>query len=238
MNITIIILGVVVLLLLYVLYVNFTSTGTSLSTATSLKITNADIAVTASPQTYRYAYGVWLYVNSWDNTAFKPIFSRPLSTTNTASQIYLYLDAKTTTLFFNVACATGYNGSDVIVTDNFPLQKWVYFTVSVDNQYIDLYLDGKLVKSIKISCMAAAPGDATTPIKLGSMNVANANVSQASDIFLAKLIRWTNPLNPQDVWNNYMAGNGGNVFSNLMSKYGLNVAFTSGGVETSKFKLF
>lgn len=238
MNWIITILGVVVIILLYVLYVNFTSTSSSLASATSLTITNPDIPVTLSPQTSRYAYGIWLYVNSWDNTAFKPIFSRPISSTNTASQVYLYLDSKTTTLFFNIACATGNNGSDIIVTDNFPLQKWVYFTVSVDNQYTDLYLDGKLVKSIKLSCMPATPGDATTAIKLGSMTVAKATVSQASDVFLAKFVRWTNPLSPQDVWNNYMAGNGGNVFSNLLSKYGVNVAITSSGVETSKFKLF
>jgi hypothetical protein len=34
-----------------------------------------------------------------------------------------------------------------MITDNFPLQKWVYIIISVDNQYVDAYLDGKLIQS-------------------------------------------------------------------------------------------
>ena len=35
------------------------------------------------------------------------------------------------------------------ITNNFPLQKWTCILVSVDNKIIDVYLDGKLVKSIE-----------------------------------------------------------------------------------------
>ena len=39
-------------------------------------------------------------------------------------------------------------------------QKWTYITVSVDNSYVDSYLDGKLVKSIKIEGLQSSHTDA------------------------------------------------------------------------------
>ena len=59
-----------------------------------------------------------------------------------------------------------------------------------------------------------------------------------SDITIAKFIRWTTPLNPQEVWNTYMKGNGGNIFSNLFSKYGVKVGITSDGITQSEFSLY
>jgi hypothetical protein len=117
MNWIIVILGIVVVILFYILYKFYYSNSNSLSKSTSLKIANPDIAVTSSPATSRYTYGIWMYVNSWDNTVTKPIFSRPVSTSNTNSQIYLYLDKTTTTLKFNVLYADSSTGTDIIVTD-------------------------------------------------------------------------------------------------------------------------
>jgi hypothetical protein len=238
MNTTVIVLGVIVVILLYILFQYYMTTRTVLSTALSLKNANPDISVSSYPMTYRYSYGVWIYVNSWDNTTVKPIFSRPISSTNSKSQIYVYLDKVTPSLRFNIENASGVATSEVIVTDNFPIQKWTYFTVSVDNQYVDLYLDGKLVKSYRISSPPMAPGDESAKIKIGGMATSSTGViTQGSDIFLASFVRWANPLSPQEVWNNYIAGNGGNIFKNLFSKYGVKVSITNQGVETTKFNI-
>ena len=35
----------------------------------------------------------------------------------------------------------------MIITDNFPLQKWVCIGLSVDSQFVDGYIDGKLIRS-------------------------------------------------------------------------------------------
>jgi hypothetical protein len=238
MNIGIIVLTVIVIILIYILYKNFVISSSTLVTRSSLKDTNNPIPVTLNPQSFRYSYGLWVYVNSWDNTVYKPIFSRPYSSSNSKSQIYLYLDKTTTTLFFNIACSSGTNGSDIIVTDNFPIQKWVYFVASVDNQFIDLYLDGKLVKSIKLSCIPETPGDANASVVLGTMQNTTSVGTVASDVTVAKFLRWNTPLNPQQVWNNYMSGNGGNLFKNMFSQYGVTVGITNNGVTQSQFSLF
>ena len=48
--------------------------------------------------------------------------------------------------------STGDTYSNTIeVVNNFPLQKWVYILISYDNNICDIYLDGKMVKSVQLS---------------------------------------------------------------------------------------
>ena len=97
------------------------------------------ISVTNNPTSSRYAYGLWIYVNSWDNNENKTIYIRD-------ENIKLYLDTDSPTLKCDITM-TDDEVQSFEITDNFPLQKWVYIIISVDNQYIDCYLDGKLVRS-------------------------------------------------------------------------------------------
>ena len=92
-------------------------------------------------------------------------------------------------------------------------QKWTYITVSVDNSYVDSYLDGKLVKSIKIEGLQSSHTDAN--VYLGG------KVITPSDIQVSNFLRWTNALTPQDVWNEFNKGNGGNWLKSAFSQYGL-----------------
>ena len=46
------------------------------------------------------------------------------------------------------------NPTVVKLTQNFPLKKWTYVTISVDNSYIDSDIDGKLIRSIKLEGFA------------------------------------------------------------------------------------
>ena len=88
------------------------------------------------PASTRYSYGIWVYVNTWSDVS-KTIFSRN-------NDILLYLDEKTPTLkvmlnpkststnadgVLNTSKLTGNSPSIINVTDNFPLQKWVFIIV-------------------------------------------------------------------------------------------------------------
>ena len=61
MNWSYIVLGVIIVILLYVLYLNYFATSkTKLSSQTSLNSTAIPgIAITDSPTSTRYAYGIW-----------------------------------------------------------------------------------------------------------------------------------------------------------------------------------
>jgi hypothetical protein len=116
---------------------------------------------------------------------------------------------------------------DITITSNFPIQKWTYIVVNVDGNFVDLYLDGKLVKSIKLLCTPTSPAKSDN-IELGT----------GFDALVADFKRWSTPLTPQDVWTNYMSGNGGNSLKKALSAYGMNVALIKDDVEQTKFALF
>lgn len=255
MNYTIIILGVVVVVLLYILYKYLLSPATSLAAQAYLKTkTPAQLKMPASSSSRNYSYNIWVCVNSWPVTSqYSTIFFRPtaaqtvdvaypgsvsattpivLSSGNPAStdpQIALFLDKTTPTLYCYIQQTTGgakYVGA-IPLTTNFPIQSWVYVSISVQGNYVDLYLQGKLVKSIQLTVTPTAPGDDTVPTLLGGSIDANVAAFQY----------YPNALTPQQVWSNYMAGNGQNSVSSLTS-YGVNVDLTSNGAVQNTYTLF
>ena len=206
MNLIIIVLSVSVIFLLFILLKYFSNNSTKLVKQSSLLTSNAVIPVTLNPSATRYAFGIWVYVKSWNNN-IKTIFEFP-------GKIKIYLDASTPTLSVSINTTVG-NPTVVKLTQNFPLQKWTYVTVSVDNSYIDSYIDGKLVKSIKLEGLQDGYTEAN--IYLGG------KVNNPSDIQISNFLRWSNALTPQDVWNEFIKGNGSNWMKSMFSQYGLDL---------------
>ena len=221
MNYTIVILGVIVVILIYILYRYFSTSSSTLKTKADLNKVQPPIPIT-NATSVRYAYGVWVYVNSFTGGKYKPIFQLPTSAptisdaTNvmTGNNIQLYLDKNIT--------------KQIQITPNFPLQTWVYVVISVDNNYADFYLNGKLIKSIQLAGRQTQITAATPQIFIGD--------TSAVDIQIAGFYRWSKPLNPQEVWSNYLAGNG-NPMSSMVSSFGMNVALVKDNIEQSKFAL-
>jgi hypothetical protein len=216
-------LAILVILLFYILYTFFLMKSTELTTTASLSSSNPPIDITR-PNGLRYAYGIWIYVNSWDSNTDKTIFKRD-------SSIKLFFDS----LKPELQCELYVNQDNVSVTitDNFPLQKWVHVVISVDGQYLDAYLDGKLVKSSKMHVDGASPtvGSKDDKMLLGGTTTYDAQVS--------KFTHWTEPLDPQTVWSVYNKGNGqGSGLTNSMSSYGVDFTILKDDVEQTKYRLF
>ena len=114
-----IILGVVIIILIYVLYRYFSSTATTLqSSLTDLKTQLPVITKIGSPTNTQYAYGLWVYVNSWDDGAAKVFMSQ-------SGILNVYLLPSKPSLCVDVKMSKG-PAISTIITQNFPLQKWVY----------------------------------------------------------------------------------------------------------------
>ena len=116
----------------------------------------------------------------------------------------------------------------IVVTDNFPVQSWVHVIVSVSNNYIDTYINGKLTKSIKESDGIYPPSSTAGPITFGTCN----------GTILAKLIRTTKATDPQTAWTKYSAGNGESQVSKYLGSLGMDVSLKKDNIEYSKFNLF
>jgi hypothetical protein len=110
---------------------------------------------------------------------------------------------------------------------NFPLQKWVNLIVSVYGRTLDVYIDGKLVKT------CVAPG----PIIGGSGGDISVTPGGGFDGWTSALKYWADSSNPQQAYNIYKSGYGGSIASNLMNKYRLRVAFLEDGQETGAFEI-
>jgi hypothetical protein len=222
MDYTVIVLGIIIVFLVYYLYVNYIGAVKTMAKSADLNSVQPTITNIDKPSNLNYSYGVWLYVNSWNNSSTKTIFGR-------TNNIRLYLEQNTPTLKCDITTTSNQNET-IIITDNYPLQKWVYIIVSVDGRIVDCYINGKLVKSQKLSNDTTQPGDAVaSPIVMGNF-----------DATLSNLTRTITPMDPQTAWNNYNKGNGmsgsGGLFS--MGSYGANLSLIKDSIQFSNIKLF
>jgi hypothetical protein len=191
------VLIVIIIVLLYIVYVYLTSGTVTLASLAYLNTSNPQIPINDTPTATSYSYGVWIYVNSWNQLQTK-LFT---ATDNNGTELFnLSLDGKNFNLYNNIriipqgGTATLQN---TIITTNFPIQKWVCIIVSVDGTVVDCYLDGKLVVSTMLNGAQVTPN--------GAVNLTLAN---NSDTYLSNFQRWKTVTDPQAAWNYYMNGNG------------------------------
>ena len=102
--------------------------------------------------------------------------------------------------------------------------------VSFDNQVVDLYIDGKLVRSQQLEHSPTATNKDHV-ILFPKDNNGNKG-------YLAKFERLTSPMDPATAWNKYMEGNGGNYFSRLLSQYGASLTLKKDDLDLRQFTLF
>lgn len=218
MNYSLVIIGVLFVVILYLLYMYMFDTSKELKDF--VKIDNAINLDIASESNTRYAYGVWVYLGQWNNNNNSKVIYTHGEDNGGLLGGKLELSATTPTLKYSVL--TDNSNQEITVMDNFPVQKWSHIIVSVDNNIVDFYLDGKLVRSANMGNVVAPSSSSVT---LGA--ISNAHI--------ARFTRWTSPLNPQAAYDVYMQGNGQ---TGMLPSYGMDVSLFKDNIEQSKFKLF
>jgi hypothetical protein len=155
----------------------------------------------------------------------------------------------------------------ILITDNYPIQKWCYIVISVDSAFIDCYLDGKLVLSQKTYLPNPVPGAQNQnlypamPPDIGQSSSSNSGNSTGSganvilggidgggvttptytnfDAVVNKFMRWSSPVNPQIVWDTYIAGNGSsNGLLSSFSAYNAKLDILKNHAAYTSFTLF
>ena len=227
MNFTLIILGVILLVLIYIMY-RFLNKGSIVPKIVTLNssTTNPDVAFSslATPNSSRYSLSFWINIESL--TGGSKIFTITKGTTDILSIGF----TSSATLYYNITGVSSASADHTIIT-NFPIQKWVYVVLSMDGNVVDMYLDGKMIRSEKLVDPPIVPDKDSTKI------VFNKPASD-SVIYLAKFERIATAMDPTLAWTTYMAGNGGNSFSNFLSSYGANFTITKDNVDVNKMSLF
>lgn len=237
--ITILIVVLIFMLLRYIFSDSYTlqdmQDGKTTSTINASSLATNGTGVPSS----NFAYSIWFYVNDWNYRYGSPkvIFGRMgAASTKTKSSIpgvsgvdpcpAVVLGAVENNLSISLSC---YPGSDKKPTKNsntlihtcnvanIPIQKWVNLTISVYGRTMDIYIDGKLVRT----CLL--PGI--------------ANINNSSNIYVTPsggFNGWTSrfqyypsPLNPQEAWNIYTKGYSN--WSSMFSTYQVQLSVIENG---------
>lgn len=128
------------------------------------------------------------------------------------------------------ATATGRSNGISVNTcqiQNIPIQKWFNIIVSLYGLTLDVYLDGKLVRTC---VMPGVP-------KVNNNSGLNVTSNGGFSGWTAKFQYWSDASNPQQAYNIYKDGYGGSILGNLLSKYRIRVSMVSDNVEKSSFEI-
>ena len=242
MNTTNIITGIVVVLVIYLLYLWFfgDSTRTYLSGmhhATKQKI----ISPHHLPQggSSDYTYSIWMYINNWNYRVGekKIVFARGAGS-QPAPMVSLGANLNNVTVSLGTwpgAGAGGGQGSTHTCTlDNVPLQAWANVIMTLNNRSLDLYLDGKLVRTCVLPGVPIqATGDPLVLCPHGQGGSAGG-----FEGYISNFQYFSRAVNPREAYAIYREGPGGsNWLTNLINKYRIKVAFMKNNREINSFEI-
>ena len=211
MNYTFVVLGVLLVFILFVLYKVFTEKKTKLASSSKLGTTTYNYSDLKDPASQKYYIGIWLYVTDISSSGGN-IFEVKHSGQN---ELELEL---TSSLDLNVKYHN--SGKTINVLKNsFPLQRWTYIIVSVDNKLLDVYVDGKLVTSHNAIDLKGFDSSST-------LHEENTHTAE-----IAGFERVPEPMTPANAWSKYMSGNGGNAFTRFLQTWGISLVLTKDDVD-------
>jgi len=211
-------LGTVIffILLVYILSMIFNNSKTlsKMSDATSSIV----IPASSLPNngSINCSYSIWIYVDDWSYRY--------------GQEKYIFLRGNMGTLFIPSLTLSPTDNSAVVtistddtetfecVIPNIPLQKWTNITISMNNKSLDSYINGKLVKTCVLSEVPLINTEASVYL------TPEGGFSGQTSRFQY----WSTPINPQQAWNIYKKGPGGNLLSNLFNQYKIQLNFVKG----------
>lgn len=267
MSNTIIILGtVLVVLIVYMLFQSYFDGEQKLLSQAYLKDAD-DIPKDkiSKPNASNFSYGIWIYVQQWQEpTAVTAADAAATGGAEVslegASRIFtrqdelgLYLganatlkvrladvgkDVKASSATTSTGTGDVTNYSEITLTKNFPIQKWVHVGLVVDGNKFDGYIDGKMVKSVGLESTGITPAlDATTGTAENKIEFGKNNTMKKT-LMIAEHKRRTYPMDPKGMWDLYMKGNGANGLTQAASNMNVNLSILKDGVESSTFSLW
>jgi hypothetical protein len=106
---------------------------------------------------------------------------------------------------------------------NIAIQKWVNLLVSVYGRTMDIYIDGKLVRTCVLDGVA----------KIDPVSAVYITPYGGFSGWTSRFQYWSNETDPQKAWNIYEQGYGNSVLGNLFGKYTIKVSLMEGDAEDS-----
>ena len=232
-----ILMGVAIVIILYLVFTYFFTDSTKtdllvMHDASVRKVIDAEDLTGGNSANYSYSF--WLYINTWNYGygSEKVIFRR--TKTGEKNLIEGVLDTTNNNLKIKMAYSKGNSPNDEIFKEchvsNIPLQKWTNIIVTLNNKAIDIYLDGKLVKTCVL------PG-VQTPKPGQNLIIADKSSEQVEGTgfsgFISKFRFYSRTINPREAYEIYKEGHGSGWLANLLGQYKLKFAFLKNNKEVN-----
>lgn len=216
---------------------------------TASTITSTSLATngTNTPSS-NFSYSIWFYINNWNYRygEGKVIFGRMGATSDSSNNSItgvsgvdpcptVVLGPRQNNLDIYLSCYSGADQQPATTTgnkevkkcsiSNVPIQKWVNLTFSVYGRTMDIYMDGKLVRT----CLL--PGVAYVN------NSSNIYVTPNGGFegWTAKMQYYPNSLNPQDAWNIYTKGY--STWASMFNSYQVQLSLVENGTIQSSITI-
>ena len=250
------ILGVViVVVLLYIIWSYFfTSMEVLMSFQKGTELTTKSLDKIVDGSRNNYSFSVWVYVDEWgvnyDNNknilAIAPGITSPsffaLFLSPRTNDLNIYVESGTVpTSSTEPSVPTTGNIFNSLKTTcgvtNFPLQTWVNISVSVYNRAIDVYIDGKLIRTCSMTNVASAISNRSNIFIGGSRTPGNNEVPGFSG-FIASVVYSPEVFSPKEVWDIYARGYTNSAFDlNALKRYKLELAFLKDNSVLKSFSI-
>jgi hypothetical protein len=256
-----IIIGVVIVVI--ILYLIWTFFFTSVKVLMSFQNANTLNCISGKEVSQsglnNYSFSVWTYISDWSGNygSCKNIISiqKSIVGSGPTTLFQLYLDPTKNDLHIYVKDVNSITSSDDVSTyssssssslssnctnnkstcgvSNFPVQSWVNISISVYNRAVDVYIDGKLVRTCSL-LNVASPIDAGSTIYIGGEGSGGGDNKcpgggelRGFTGYIASVLYNPDIISPQDAWNTYARGYNNSPFglNSLFQRYKLEFAF-------------
>jgi hypothetical protein len=244
------ILGVViVVILLYIIWSYFfTSMEVLMSFQKGTELFSMSLDKVVDSSKNNYSFSVWTYIDDWgvnygnskNILAVSPGIKSPcffaLFFSKTTNDLNIYIEPDNPTVVGSNENVYNSLSSTCSIT-NFPLQTWVNISVSVYNRAIDVYIDGKLIKTCSMTAVASPISNSSTIYIGGSKTPENSQVPGFSG-FIASVVYSPDVFSPKEVWDIYSRGYTNSAFDlNALKRYKLELAFLKDNSVLKSFSI-
>lgn len=253
---TVLLIVVILILLYFLIRYLLADANTMTGILSGTQMTTVDSSDLASSSsgssTSNFTYSIWYYLEDWNYRYGEPkvLYGRMSGTsggtggTPTIEDIsgvnpcpVVFLGPITNNLEIGLTVYPGVSDQSAITgtsdsqlhrctVPNVPIQKWTNVLISTYGRTLDVYIDGKLVRTCVMPGVAKINNDA------------NVYVTPSGGLsgWTSKFQYWPNATSPQEAWNIYMNGYGASWLS-FLGKYQIKLSLVEDGQEESSFTI-
>ena len=246
-NVGTIIIILVVIIVLYFLIRYYWGSGSILTSGINDATIMQTISASSLTQSIsganaaNYTYSIWIYIDDWSYRygEEKIVFGRSANNTSETSKIgpkepapLVTLGAGENSLSFLLQVYPGVTSTtttetkisvvNTAVVRNIPIQKWVNVLMSVYGRSLDIYLDGKLVRTYVLD----------GPAKVNTNTDVYITPNGGFSGYTSKFEYWPNSTNPQTAWDIYSKGYSDSILT-FNNPYSVNISVYNGNLQES-----